>query len=91
MAVGGSVVHGATPIGTAATLILAGFTLRKSVSIQNHATTAIFWVGGSNTVTTATGTRVRPGETVNFTDYNGPVWGIADTASTDVRWLEVRF
>ncbi len=91
MAVGGSLVHGATSVGTAAQLILAGFTLRKSVSIQNHHATAIVWVGGSTTVTTAAGTRLRPGETVNFNDYNGPVFGIADTASTDVRWLEVRF
>jgi hypothetical protein len=76
-------------VGTSAALLVAGRTLRKSILIQNAHGSNKLYVGVASTVTTSSGIRLDPDNSIEFTDYLGPIYAIADGASTDVRYLEI--
>lgn len=86
--IGSNLNHGEVSIGTAAAQIIAGRTTRKSLLVRNIHATQILYVGGSG-VTTANGMKVKPDESVEFADFNGTLYGVADGAATAVRFLEV--
>lgn len=78
----------AVSVGTVAVRLDTGLANRRYITIVNNGTAAIY-VGGANTVTTATGLPIAAGASAT---YNlGPslqLWGIS-TATQDVRPLEV--
>jgi hypothetical protein len=87
--VSGTGTGGAISVGTSAATLIAASSRRKSVLLQNvHATNKLY-IGLADTVTTSTGVRLNPGEAIEFEDYLGPVYAIADGASTDVRYIQV--
>lgn len=75
-------------IGTSAAIIKAGRSTRKSVVVQNVHASNDLYVGTDASVATTTGVKLAAGASIEFDDYNGPVYGIASGASTDVRYLE---
>lgn len=86
---GSSMAHAAVSIGATAAIICAGRSQRDSIVIQNVHASQDLYVGMDNTVTTANSVKVPAGGSIEFTDYNGPVWGIGSGAGTTVRYLEV--
>lgn len=86
--IGSKLNGGAEAIGTTAAVIVDARTTRKSVVVANEHASNVLYVGGSG-VSTANGLRVDPGESVDFNDFNGAVYGVASGADTDVRFLEV--
>ena len=86
----GSNLAGATvSIGGSAALIVAARATRKSLIVQNVHASQLLYLGGS-AVAVADGLRVAAaGGTQTFNDFNGPLYGIASGAATDVRVLEV--
>lgn len=86
---GSATLTGATvTIGATAAVIVAAKASRASIVVQNVHATNVLYVGPSS-VTTANGLRLNPGESIEFTDYTGAIYGIASAAGTDVRYLEV--
>lgn len=77
-------------VDTAAEIVVPRRQSRKSVTIQNwEPATNILYLGHDSSVTTTTGLALGPGESITFDDFKGDVWGIADTAATDVRYFEI--
>lgn len=87
--VGSTAAYGTVAIGGAAAVIKAAKTTRKSIVVQNVHATQILYVGSDSSVTTSNGLKVAAGASVTLDDYNGPVYGIASGADTDVRYFEV--
>lgn len=81
--------YGTVAVGAAAVLIRAGNPQRRSVVVQNVHATQVLYVGDDSSVTTAAGLRLNASESIRIDDYNGPVYGIASGAATDVRYFEV--
>ena len=81
--------YGTVSIGTSAAIIKAAKTIRKSIIIQNVHASQVLYLGTDSSVATTTGLRVAAGESVEFDDYNGVIYGIASGAATDVRYFEV--
>ena len=81
--------NSAVSIGATAGVIVDGTGRRRSVLIQNVHATQILYVGTTSGVTTSNGIRVNAGESIEFSDYIGPVYGIASGAATDIRVFEV--
>lgn len=81
--------YAAVTIGASAAVVKSGKPSRKSILIQNLHATQVLYLGLDSSVTTSNGLRVAAGESVRIDDYNGPVYGIASGAGTDVRYLEV--
>lgn len=86
---GGSGSNGAATIGTSAAQIVAGNASRNGLVVQNNHATNDLYVGASSGVTTSNGVKVPAGGSIEFSEYVGPVFGIASGASTDVRYFEV--
>lgn len=85
----GSATLSQVTVGGTAVSLVDATPVRRSVLIQNvHATNNLF-IGPTNGVLTTTGIQVRSNESIELTDYNGALFGIASAASTDVRILEV--
>jgi len=74
-------------VGTSAAQIAAASTTRQKLTIKNTHATATLYVGAGNTVTTANGFPVGPGEGFTFEGTTAEVWGISDTAATGVAVL----
>lgn len=81
--------YGTVAIGATAGVIKAGLSTRRSILIQNVHATQVLYVGDDSSVATSTGIKVAAGESLEIADYNGPVYGIASGADTDVRYFEV--
>ena len=81
--------YGTVSIGGTAAVIKAGNAQRKSILIQNVHATQVLYVGDDASVLTTTGIKVSAGESLEIADYNGPVYGIASGAATDIRYFEV--
>lgn len=85
----GGYSYGTKTVGTSATQVSDGAYRRKTLLIQNaHATNNLF-VGPDSSVTTSTGIKLAPADSIEFSDFIKPVYAIADGASTDVRYLEL--
>lgn len=92
--VGGDLTHAAVTVDATATggeQIVAGRAVRKSLIVQNLSTTVDVFVGepGASGVTTANGIKIGPGQSLEFTDYSGPLSGVVASGSADVRYMEV--
>lgn len=88
MSAGANLTSVTVAVGTSAVQLAAGRTQREILTVQNVHATQILYIGPS-TVATTTGLKVAPGGLFTFESYEGPVYGIADGAATDVRVLEV--
>jgi hypothetical protein len=78
--------YGNAIVGIAALNVVAANTSRSTVLIQNLGP-GLLYHGTDNTVTTVTGIQIPVGSAVPFT-HDDDVYLIADTAGTDVRYLE---
>lgn len=88
MAQGSGVRSSVASIGTSAAQIVSGRSQRDGLVVQNlHATNNLYV--GDSTVTTSTGVKVVAGGSITVDELSGPLYGIADGASTDVRVMEV--
>ena len=79
--------YGTVTVGTDAVEIFGGRSVGKGVLIQNVHATQVLYVGTDDSVTDANGIRLNPGESVETKAYTGQIYGIADGADTDVRYL----
>lgn len=86
--VGSTLAAAAVTVGTAAAQVAAAASTRQKLTIKNNSTTATLYLGADNTVTTATGLPLGPGEGFTVEGTTAAVWGIASAAGTDVRTLE---
>ena len=75
-------------IGTSAAVIAAGRSGREGITIQNAHASNTLYVGTTDAVTTSNGVKVPAGASLSIGSYNGPVYGIASGASTDVRYWD---
>lgn len=73
---------------TTAVLLIAARTARDELIISNTGAANNVYVGTTG-VTTATGYKLIPGAVIRFDEYNGPVYVIADNATSSVSWFEV--
>lgn len=87
--VGSNMAYNTVTIGATAGLIKAGLSTRKSITIQNVHASQDLYLGPNSSVTTANGLKVPAGQSAIYEDYNGPVYGIASGAGTDVRYEEI--
>jgi len=78
--------YGAVSVLVTATIIKAANTIRKAILIRNHGSASIY-IGADNTVTTATGQILIPGESIKLFTKN-VIYGIG-TETTNIRYLEV--
>lgn len=75
-------------IATSATTLIAANSSRKSILIRNNGSNDLY-IGESSGVTTSDGQLIRPQQCIRlFT--TAIIYGIADTSSVDVRYLEVQ-
>lgn len=88
MTMGNTGGYGTASVGTSAVLIRSGKSGRDGIIIQNVHATQVVYIGSDASVATTTGLKVAAGSSVTLDFYNGPVYGIADGASTDVRFFE---
>ncbi len=76
-------------ITTAATLIKAAKSDRRSLVIENISDTDIY-IGLDNAVTTATGLLLKANASIEFTYYNGTIYGIhGGTGNKRVSYIEI--
>lgn len=81
--------YGAVSVSNAAaTLIVPASATRRGVIVQNEGATDVV-LGLDNSVTLATGFVLDAGESKEFLDYAGQIWGISLTAPNDVRFLGI--
>lgn len=81
--------YGTVSVGVTVATVSDGVSRRKSILIQNcHASNKVY-VGPSSSVATSTGLRLGPNDSVEVSDVQGPIYAIADGASTDVRFWEM--
>jgi hypothetical protein len=88
MTMGNTGGYGTVSVGATAVLLRTGKSGRDGVIVQNVHATQIVYVGTDANVLTTTGLKVAPGASLTLDFYNGPLYGIADGAATDVRVLE---
>ena len=77
-----------TVINTA-TQIVAADTTRRSLVIRNISTSTVV-IGTDNAVTLATGTPLKTDDVYTEEQYDGAVWGIADSTGQPIRWIVIR-
>lgn len=87
MAVGSNLVHNQTSVGTSATLIGAAKSTAKSLVVSNTGASTVF-LGGSG-VTTANGFPLAAGASIDFSDFNGQLYGIVASGTVNVAFLGV--
>lgn len=75
-------------VGTSATLIKAGNSTRRSITIQNNHASQTLHIDGDESVTTASGLKIAAGASFTVEDYNGPIYGIASGITTTVNYFE---
>lgn len=86
--------YGATTINTVATLIIGGNSLRRNIVLANNSTGTIY-IGQNASLTTANGLVLSQGGYYSEeTDagrkcWLGPFYGICETGTADIRYLEV--
>lgn len=85
----GTISYGTVTVGTSATAIRVAKGTRNSIVIQNVHASNDLYIGGDDQVATTTGLKIIAGDSIKLDDFNGPVYGIASAASTDVRYFEV--
>ena len=80
-------------VGSTATLIVDANPQRQSLILANEGDVSSVYIGGDSSVTIANGTPIVAGG--NFSEdsggtrmYMGPVYGIVDAGSVDVRYWE---
>jgi len=87
---GGKIFAAAVDVDASAKIVVPARTTRKSVTIQNaESATNVLYLGHSSSVSASNGLRIGPLESITIDDFKGDVYGIADTADTDVRYFEV--
>lgn len=80
--------YGAFSVGSSAAVIVAANNRRESVVIQNTHASQDLYVGTDSSVTNANGLKVPAGQSVEFTSYQGSVYGYGSGAATTGRYLE---
>lgn len=73
-----------------ATVILAANTWRCGMTLYNNASVTVY-IGTDASVATSTGMPMLAGAAYDFNgfqSYKGPIYGIAASATADVRYLE---
>lgn len=73
-----------------ATLILAANTWRSGCTIQNNGSVTVY-IGTDSSVATGTGIVLTAGSNYDFNgfqNYRGPIYGLAASATADVRYME---
>ena len=73
---------------TSATSIRSSNTNRATISITNNGSYNVY-LGGTSGVTVSNGMVLIPGDTFTQGDYNGDIYGIADTATCACAVYEV--
>ena len=82
-------------VTSTATLILADNPQRLSLIITNNGSSTVY-IGQTNTVTSTTGVPLQADSILTEDSggtkmYCGPIWGITDTGTADVRvWERIR-
>ena len=85
--------YGSRSVTTSASVLMSANPSRQSATIQN--VTRRTYVGTTSSVvagsagTASSGIKLTTGQSFKFEDYIGDIYGIADAASTDVRYLEI--
>jgi hypothetical protein len=85
--VGGGVV-GTISVGTAATRILESNTARKSMSVMNNGTSAIY-IGFGSTVGTNSGFYLPASQAFTSNVITGDIYGVIETGSQTVSYMEL--
>lgn len=73
-----------------ATLILAANAWRTGMTIYNNSSVTVY-IGTDSSVATSTGIPLLAGANYDFNSwqaYRGPVYGLAASATADVRYME---
>lgn len=75
---------------SSSTLILAANTNRVGITLYNNGSVTVY-IGTDSSVATTTGIVMAAGAAYNFNGwkaYRGPIYGIAASATADMRYLE---
>jgi hypothetical protein len=86
--VSSNISHATVSVGASAVALVDGTPSRRNLIVQNVHASQDLYVGGAG-VATSTGLKVIAGASVGFDDFNGPLYGIASGAATDVRVIEI--
>lgn len=78
---------GTVNVTTSATLILASNTLQKRRVIKNIGSVTVF-IGSNNSVTSSTGFPLDTNNELQIGDFNGTIYGITASSSSDVIFTE---
>lgn len=78
---------GTVNVLTSATSIKSSNSNRISIQIRNDGSNTVY-IGDDVSVTTSNGYPIRAGETLEIGDYYGAIYGIADTSTTAVSYME---
>lgn len=81
-------IYGTVTVGTTAVVVVAASS-RDFVRVKNNHATNILYLGFDANVTTANGYPLAAGQEHLIENYDGPVYGIASAAGTDVRYTEI--
>jgi len=78
---------GTITVITSATSIIVSNTSQKSRTLKNTGSETVY-VGSDNSITISTAFPVHVGDEFEFGDYNGVLYGIVETTSTTVEFIE---
>ena len=78
---------GTVSVADSATEIAASDTDRIQIIIRNEGSGTVF-IGGNNSVTTSNGFPIKSNETLTIGDYNGIIYGIVASGTSDVSFSE---
>lgn len=84
--------YGAITVSSTATLIVRDNCDRKEIIITNNSDDTVVYIGMDSSVTKDTGTpcyeNQTRGHSKDFGCWYGPIYGIVDTGTADVRYWE---
>ena len=79
---------GQVSITTAATLIKAANTARRTITVKNPVTNGAAVFLGTSTETATTGHELDPGDAITFSNYTGALYGITAAVTETVTFAE---
>jgi hypothetical protein len=83
-----SMTTGQNALSTSAELVMAKNINRTTAEITNDDAAIKVYLGVSSAVTTSTGHVLKPGATIRFENYTGPIYAIAASGTPTVTFLE---
>jgi hypothetical protein len=83
-----SMTTGQNALSTAAELVLAAWPGRVFAEVTNDDAAIKVYLGVTSGVTTSTGHVLKPGASMAFENYSGPIYAIAASGTPTVTFVE---